>query len=297
MLSKIISQTGLPPGVVNIITESGSEVAKFLVQSPDVPVISFTGSSHTGRTIAAEAAVRLKRIVLELGGKTPIIIFDDAPIEAAVLTVVKAITIFSGQFCMTGSRILVQRGVADPIRKKIKEVLSLIKAGADADSDIGAMINSTNVHRVNEMVEDAIAAGAKVLVRGGRITEGKLTNGSYYLPTLLETEDSKLPIVQQEVFGPVATLQVFDTEAEAIVLANESEYGLAASIRSRDAGRPWRVAKDLQAGTIWINTYAQIFSQMEEGGYKQSGTGRLNGEAGLDSFLEYKHIVLNTVST
>jgi betaine-aldehyde dehydrogenase len=155
------------------------------------------------------------------------------------------------------------------------------------------MINKANVQRVNKIVEEAIAAGAKILVRGGPIVEGELSKGAYYMPTLLELSDSKLAIVQQEVFGPVATLQVFDTEAEAICLANDNEYGLAASIWSQDSGRPWRVAKALQAGTVWLNTYAQIFPQFEEGGYKQSGVGRLHGDAALENFLEYKHVVIN----
>jgi betaine-aldehyde dehydrogenase len=300
LLSKIISETpGLSPGVINLITESGSEGAKFLVQSPDVPAISFTGSTHTGRAIAADGAASLKRVVLELGGKTPMIVFDDANIEAAIPTIIKAITLFSGQFCMTGSRILVQRNIADSMRNRLTELLSDIKAGpsTEADSDLGAMINKMNVQRVNKMVEEAIAAGAKILVRGGPVTEGRLSQGAYYLPTLLEITDSKLPIAQQEVFGPVATLQVFDTETEAIALANDSEYGLAASIWSQDIGRPWRVAKALQAGTVWLNTYAQIFAQFEEGGYKRSGMGRLNGETALDNFLQYKHIILNAGQT
>ncbi|HTI91707.1 MAG TPA: aldehyde dehydrogenase family protein [Puia sp.] len=242
MLSKAISETtGLPKGVINIITESGIEGSRYLVESPDVPVISFTGSSKTGRAIAAAGAAQLKRFILELGGKTPMVIFDDADLQTAVFTIEKAITIFSGQFCMTGSRILVQRGIAEKVRK-------------------------------------ALAEGPK---------------GAFYRPTLLEVTDSRLPIVQEEVFGPVATFQIFDTEAEAILLANDSEYGLAASIWTRDIDRPWRVAKGIQAGTIWINTYAQIFPEFEEGGYKQSGTGRLNGEAALEDFLEYKHISFN----
>ncbi|MDH7460499.1 aldehyde dehydrogenase family protein [Chitinophagaceae bacterium 26-R-25] len=296
LLSKIISQTPhLPPGVINLITESGSEASAFLVQSPDVPVISFTGSSNTGRAIAAAGASCLKRLVLELGGKTPMIVFDDANIDIAIPTIVKAVTLFAGQFCMTGSRILVQKNIADTMRKRLTEIFSTIKAGPgiEPDSDMGAMINHANVQRVNKMVEEAITAGATTLVRGGPVAEGKLSKGAYYLPTLLELTDSTLPIVQEEVFGPVATLQVFDTEAEAISLANDSHYGLAASIWSQDISRPWRVAKALQAGTVWLNTYAQIFPQFEEGGYRQSGVGRLHGEAGLENFLEYKHIVLN----
>lgn len=296
LFNKVISETpGLPKGVINMITESGSEASKYLVNSPDVPVISFTGSTKTGRAISAAGASRLKRLSLELGGKTPMIVFNDADVQTAIFTIEKAITIFSGQFCMTGSRILVQRDIAESLKKGLAERLSNVKIGAasDSSSDMGPMINKANVERVNNVVEEAIAAGAKVIVRGGPVTEGELSKGAFYQPTLLKITDPKLEIVQQEVFGPVATLQVFDTEAEAVALANDSEYGLAASIWSRDVNLPWRVAKEIKAGTIWINTYAQMFAQFEEGGYKQSGIGRLNGEAGLDVFLEYKHITFN----
>lgn len=296
LLCRIISETpGLPRGIVNVISESGNEAVKFLVQSPDVPVISFTGSTKTGKAIVAAGAAQLKRFSLELGGKTPMIIFNDADLQSAIFTMEKAITIFSGQFCMTGSRILVQRDIAESIRNNLAERLSNVQVGpaSDPSSEMGSMIDKANVQRVNSMVEEAIADGAKVIVRGGPFTEGPLSKGAFYCPTLLEVTNPELSIVQQEVFGPVATLQVFDTEAEAIALANKSEYGLAASIWTRDVDRPWRVAKAIQAGTIWINTYAQIFAQFEEGGYKQSGNGRLNGEAALEDFLEYKHISFN----
>lgn len=295
LLSTIFSSIPeLPPGIINVITESNSEVAKLLVESPEVPVISFTGSSSTGRIIAAAGAARLKRMVMELGGKTPMIVFDDADLDTAVFTIAKAITLFSGQFCMTGSRILVQKNIADCVRQRLAELLENVRLGPglEAGSEMGAMINKASVARVNELVEDAIAAGARVIVRGGPITQGALAAGAFYKPTLLEITNPKMAIVQQEIFGPVATLQVFDTEEEAIQLANDSEYGLAASIWSQDAGKPWRIAKSLRAGTIWINTYARIFPQFEEGGYQQSGIGRLNGETAIDNFLEYKHIVL-----
>jgi acyl-CoA reductase-like NAD-dependent aldehyde dehydrogenase len=220
------------------------------------------------------------------------IVFEDADVEAAIFTMEKAITIFSGQFCMTGSRILVQRAVADRVREGLAARLRAVRAGLpwDPSSDMGAMIDRGSVERVNNLVEEAIATGARVIVRGGPITEGPLASGAFYRPTLLEVTDPDLSIVQQETFGPVATLQVFDTEAEAVALANNSTYGLAASIWSRDVDRPWRVAKAIQTGTVWINTYAQVFPQFEEGGYKQSGVGRLNGEAAMEDFLEYKHI-------
>jgi acyl-CoA reductase-like NAD-dependent aldehyde dehydrogenase len=157
---------------------------------------------------------------------------------------------------------------------------------------MGPMIDNANVARVDRMVDQAIAAGARVIVRGGPVSEGPLSRGAFYRPTLLEVTDSRLPIVQQEVFGPVLTMQAFDTEAQAVALANDSDYGLAASIWTRDVDRPLRIARELQVGTVWVNDWVMMRDEFEEGGYKQSGRGRLRGLAALDDFLEYKHIVL-----
>jgi acyl-CoA reductase-like NAD-dependent aldehyde dehydrogenase len=292
LTSEVISETDdLPRGVVNILT-SGREGMGYLVETPDVPVISFTGSTQTGRAISAAGAARLKRFGLELGGKTPVVIFDDADLDAAVAQVTAGLTVFAGQFCMTGSRAIVQRGIADRFRTALAERLKKVRVGpaSDPHSEMGPLINKPSVERVNKMVDDAIAAGAKIIVRGGPVTEGALANGAFYRPTLLEVTDSGLTIVQQEVFGPVLTMQVFDTEAEAVSLANDSEYGLAASVWSRDVDRPLRVARVLQHGTVWINDWANMHDEFEEGGFKQSGRGRLRGLAGLDDFLECKHI-------
>jgi betaine-aldehyde dehydrogenase len=295
LISKVISEVrSLPQGVVNIVT-GGREVLSFLVQSPDVPTISFTGSTRVGRAISEAGAARLKRFGLELGGKTPMLVFDDADLDAALPTIAKALTVFAGQFCMTGSRLLVQSGIVDEVRQRLAERLTNVRVGlaSDSTSEMGPMINKANVERVNRIVEDAIRAGAEPIVRGGPVTDGPLARGAFYRPTLLEVTDSRLPIVQEEVFGPVLTMQVFDLEAEAVALANDSEYGLAAGVWTRDADRPLRVARELQAGTVWVNDWAIIRDEFEEGGYKQSGRGRLRGLAALDDFLEYKHIVLS----
>ncbi|MEK6350051.1 MAG: aldehyde dehydrogenase family protein [Burkholderia sp.] len=286
----------LPRGVINLFTESGSAGAKFMIASPDVPVISFTGSTATGRAIAAAGAARLKRFGLELGGKTPHLVFEDADLDAALPVIEKSLTTFAGQFCMTGSRLLVQRSIADAVRKRLVERLGAVRVGPASDpaSEMGPLIDKTDVSRVDAIVETAIAAGASVLLRGGPITQGSLARGAFYRPTLLEVDDARLDIVQREIFGPVMTLQTFDSEAQAIELANDSEYGLAAAVWTRDVHRAFRVARELDAGTVWINDWAKIYDAFEEGGYRQSGLGRLNGSGAIDDFIEIKHITLST---
>ncbi|MDR7098953.1 acyl-CoA reductase-like NAD-dependent aldehyde dehydrogenase [Lysobacter niabensis] len=296
LTAKVMSEApSLPPGVINVFSESHHEGSKHLIESPDVPVISFTGSTATGRAISAVGAQHLKRFGLELGGKTPMIVFDDADLAVALPKLEKALTVFAGQFCMTGSRVLVHRGIADDLRAALIARLEAVKVGPASDpaSDMGPMIDKANVERVDQAVKAAIAAGARALVRGGPVTEGPLARGAFYRPTLLEIADPSMDIVQKETFGPVLTLQVFDTESEAVALANDSEYGLAASVWTRDVDRSLRVARELDAGTVWINDWAVVYDEFEEGGFKQSGLGRLNGVAAMDDFIEYKHISLN----
>jgi betaine-aldehyde dehydrogenase len=297
MAEILASVPELPAGVVNIVIESGSDVARLLVDSPQVPVISFTGSTATGRMIAQAAAANYKRVGLELGGKTPHLVFADADLNLVVPTVVASATVFAGQFCMTGSRVLVQREIADELTERLAQALSAVRLGpaADADSQIGPMIDKASVARVDAAVEAAIAAGAKAIVRGGPSTDPALAGGAFYHPTLLSVPDSGLPIVQQETFGPVQTIQVFDSEDEAVALANDTEYGLSACVYSRDVDLPVRVARRLDAGLISINSWANLTIEFEEGGFKSSGVGRLGGIASMEDFLEYKQIVQNYV--
>ena len=298
LFAEVISEAAdLLPGVVNIFSESeGGEGSHFLIETPDVPVISFTGSTKTGRAISATGAAHLKKFGLELGGKTPMLVFEDTDIATTAPRIEKALTTFAGQFCMTGSRLLVQDSIADEFIKVLAKRLENVKAGPASDpaSDMGPMIDKKNVERADKMVEEAIGQGAKVIVRGGPINEGPLAKGAFFRPTLLKITDPNLPIAQQEVFAPVLVMMRFKTEAQAIELANNSEYGLAASIWTRDTDRTFRVARELKAGTVWINDWAVVYDQFEEGGFKQSGVGRLNGLSSLDDFLEYKHIAFNS---
>ena len=293
LVSQIIAEvTSLPRGVVNIFTESGNTGAPYLVASPDVQVISYTGSTTVGRMVAAAGAATLKRMNLELGGKTPMIVFDDADLDAAVPRVAAAVTTFAGQFCMTGSRILVQRGVADEVRARLVRILENVRLGdgLDPGTEMGPLITKADVARVDRMVETALAY-AKPVVRGGPATEGSLAAGAFYRPALLEVADVNHDIVQQEVFGPVATFEVFDTEADAIARANAPEFGLAAGLFTGSLNTSRRVSRELQAGTVWTNTWAAINDGFAEGGYKQSGIGRLRGPLAITDFQEAKTVV------
>ncbi|MFD7445219.1 aldehyde dehydrogenase family protein [Streptomyces sp. NPDC059909] len=286
LIAELVEQTtSLPAGVMNVFTESGNDGAPLLVSSPDVDVLSYTGSTMVGRKIMESAAATLKPLSLELGGKNPMLVFDDADLDIAVPVLVKAITTFTGQFCMAGSRILAQRGVADELRRRLVPALEAVKVGPgdDPSSEMGAMIDERNAGRVERMVADA-ADYADIIVRGER-------SGAFLRPSLVEVTDLSAPIVQQEAFGPVATFEVFDTEEQAVERANATDYGLAASIWTRDVDRPLRVGRDIKAGTVWTNTWGVVHDQFEEGGFKQSGTGRLNGLRGLEEFQETKHFV------
>lgn len=293
LMAEIISEVrAIPKGAVNIFTESGAEGAKHLVTSPLVPAISFTGSTTTGRAIAQASAANFKRLGLELGGKSPHLIFDDADLVAALPKIEKSLTVFAGQFCMTAGRLLVQRKIAASLRQGLAARLEAVKVGpaSDPTSEMGPLIDKRSVERVDQMVQQAIAVGAKVIVRGGPITNGPLADGAFYRPTLLEIEDPKMRIAQEEVFGPVQTLQIFDDERQAVELANDSVYGLSASIWSRDPDRSIRVARQLETGLVSINDWINFGVQFEIGGVKHSGLGRLGGLGSLDGFLEYKQI-------
>jgi betaine-aldehyde dehydrogenase len=292
-LSQIIAEVGsLPTGVVNIFTESGNSGAPYLVASPDIQIISYTGSVPVGRIVAADGAPTLKRMNLELGGKTPMIVFDDAALDLAIPLVASAVTTFAGQFCMTGSRILVQRGVADQVRTGLSAIFENVRLGdgLDPDTDMGPLIDKPNVARVDGMVEAALAY-AKPIVRGGPATEGALAEGAFFRPALLEVDDVTSEIVQKEVFGPVATFEVFDTEADAISRANATEMGLAAGIFTENLATSRRMSREIQAGTIWTNSWSTLNDGYAEGGYKQSGVGRLRGSLGMSDFQEAKTVV------
>jgi acyl-CoA reductase-like NAD-dependent aldehyde dehydrogenase len=276
-------------GVVNIFTESGNGGAPLLVGSPDVDVINYTGSTKVGRQVAENGAKTLKRMGLELGGKTPLVVFEDADIDTVAPLVVTALTKFNGEFCMTGSRVLVQRSVADEWRKRIAALLEKVVVGRadDLRTEMGPLVDRANVTRIDRFVEDA-KQYARIIVRGGPIVDGPLAAGAFYRPSMLETEALDVPLIQEEIFGPVLSFETFATEDEAISRANATIFGLAAAVFTKDIDRAQRVARAIKAGTVWTNTWGVLNDAFEEGGFKQSGIGRARGVRAMEEFQEIK---------
>jgi acyl-CoA reductase-like NAD-dependent aldehyde dehydrogenase len=290
LIAEAVAATGsLPKGVVNIFTEAGNEGAPLLVESPDVDVVNYTGSTKVGRQVAEKGAQTLKRVSLELGGKTPLVVFEDADIETVAPLVATALTKFNGEFCMTGSRVLVQRSVADAWRKRIAFLLERIAVGRadDLNSEMGPLIDRANVARIDRLVEDA-KRYARIIVRGGPIVDGRLASGAFYRPSMLETEALDVPLVQDEIFGPVLSFETFATEDEAIARANATIFGLAAAIFTKDLDRAQRVARAIKAGTVWTNAWGILNDAFEEGGFKYSGIGRARGLRAMEEFQEVK---------
>lgn len=284
----VAATAGFPAGVLNLFTDQAGDGAKHVVSSLEVDVIAFTGSTQTGRAIAAECAKTIKPVSLELGGKTPLIVFDDADPDAVVPFVLTALLRMNGQFCCTGSRLLVHRAIADRLRAALIPAFRDVRVGSPEDpaSQLGPVVNAEGVERLDTLVEEA-SEYARVLVRGGPITEGPLAGAAYFRPTLLEVDQPDMPVVQQELFGPVLVMEVFDDEADAVRRANATDYGLAASVFTQDRARSRRVGRALRAGLIWQNTWGPLPADFPVGGYKQSGTG-LAGPTGVEEFLHTK---------
>ena len=293
LVSEIIASIAdLPKGVVNIFTESGNAGAPRLVDSPEVAVVSYTGSVSVGKKVGAAAGATLKRVNLELGGKSPMVVFDDADLDTTLPWLVRGLTVTAGQFCMAGTRILVQRGIAHVVRDRLAHALAEVRVGPgdDPGTEMGPLIDKAAVERVEALVQAALLY-AKPIVRGGPVTEGPLAAGAFYRPALFEVDDVDVPLVQQEIFAPVATFEVFDDEADALRLANATEFGLAAAVFTRDGARARRVSRGIDAGTVWTNSYFALDDGFAEGGYKSSGVGRLRGPLGLAEFQEAKTYV------
>jgi acyl-CoA reductase-like NAD-dependent aldehyde dehydrogenase len=282
----------LPKGVVNSVNEQGSEVGEALVASNDVDVISFTGSSATGKRIMAGAAPTLKRLSLELGGKAPATVFADVDLDQAVRELTGGSLVMAGQICVAAARFLVEKSIEKDFTDRIKAAFSAVKVGpgGDAQSQMGSLIDMGNRDRVSRLIEQAGDEGEMVL-KGG-VPDGPLSKGAFLTPTLFRIDDLSSPLVQDELFGPIVSIETFETEAEAVKMANATEYGLAASVFTRDLNRAMRMSRAVRAGTVWLNCHGRLFAEGETGGYRQSGLGRLHGVEGLNDFLETKHVYL-----
>jgi acyl-CoA reductase-like NAD-dependent aldehyde dehydrogenase len=288
IMAAIAGAPSLPPGVVNSVNESGAEVGKALVASPDVDAISFTGSSRTGAAIMAAAAPTLKKVGLELGGKAPAVIFADADLDRAVRELTHGALNMAGQICVAAARFLVHQSVAREFEARIVAAFEAVRTGPgdDAESQMGALIDLEARARLERLIEQAGDEG-ELLLRGR-----PLEQGTFLTPTLFRIDDVTSPLVQEELFGPIVSVETFADEAEAVTKANATAYGLAASVFSENGARAMRAARAIRAGTVWINSHLRLFAEAETGGYGRSGLGRLHGVEGLNDFLETKHIYL-----
>lgn len=286
----ILGAPSLPRGVINSVNENGTEVGEALVASGDIDVISFTGSSRTGKLIMAAAAPTLKRVGLELGGKAPAVIFEDADLDQAVRELTKGALNMAGQICVAATRFLVHKSVAAEYEAKIKHAFQNVRTGPgnDPTSQMGSLIDVASQTRLRGIIEQAGDEGELVL--RGEI----LDQGAFLTPTLFRIDDVNSSLVQEELFGPIVSIETFEDEAEAIAKANATPYGLAASVFTNDVARALRVSRGIRAGTVWINSHLRLFAEGETGGYGQSGLGRLHGPEGLNDFLETKHIYLES---
>lgn len=289
LLGEIASDAGLPPGVLNIVHGVGEHAGAALVSHPGVDRISFTGSPDTARAISVAAASNLTPLSFELGGKSPFIVFDDADLEVAVRTAA-AQFMNAGQVCLAGTRLLVQDTIADRFADALRDATSKLVVGDPRveGTNIGPLIHPEHFERVAGFVERALASGAKPLVGGKPSALG----GNWFEPTILTGVEQSSEIVQQEVFGPVLTLQTFSTEDEVIELANGTEYGLAATLLTGNEARAERVAAGLVAGTVWINCFYVRDLAAPFGGSRKSGVGREGGEWSFDFFCDVKNVAV-----
>lgn len=294
-LVRVMEAAGLPPGVVNVVTGFGSEVGGPLVEHPLVRKVGFTGSETTGRVIGAGAAGSLKRFTLELGGKSPNIVFQDADLDAAVNGVVSGIFAATGQTCIAGSRLLVQSAVHDEVVERIVELSRTARMGnpMDADTQVGPITTRPQYQKVLDYIAIAQAEGATLALGGGPADRPECGEGWFVEPTIFTGVDNGMRIAQEEVFGPVLATISFDDEEEAVRIANDSRYGLGAGVWTRDIGRAFRMSERIHAGTVWVNTYRAVSFMAPFGGVKDSGIGRENGISAVDEYLETKTVWIN----
>jgi len=290
----LVNDTRVPPGIVNSVIESGAEVSRYLSESPDVDVLSFTGSSRVGKLIAQAAAPTLKRLSLELGGKAPAVVFDDCDIEKTIAGIVAGGMVMAGQQCTAIARVLVADAIYEEFSQRLVQALKALRVGFgnDPQSQMGCLIDTHNRDRIAALVERA-EREEKVLLKG-EIPSGPLAKGAFIQPSLVEVADLNSPYIQDELFGPLLVIERFSSEAQAVERSNATRYSLAASVWTEDGIRARRVASQLKFGTVWRNAHNRLFAEAETGGYGDSGYGKLHGQEGLNDFMQTKHFYFDT---
>ncbi|CCK27139.1 Gamma-aminobutyraldehyde dehydrogenase [Streptomyces davaonensis JCM 4913] len=293
LFAEACTEAGIPDGVVNIVTGTGKEAGEHLVGHPDVAMTSFTGSTAVGKRVAEIATATVKRIHLELGGKAPFVVFDDADLEAAANGAVAGALINTGQDCTAATRAYVQRPLYEAFVERTAALMESVRLGDPfaAGTDLGPLISHAQRDRVAGFVERA-RAYARV-VTGGEIPDGK---GAYYRPTLIADAAQDSEIVQSEIFGPVLVVLPFDSDDEGIALANDTPYGLAASAWSRDVYRANRATREIKAGCVWVNDHIPIISEMPHGGYKASGFGKDMSAYSFEEYTQIKHVMFDNTA-
>lgn len=287
-LAELALEVGFPPGVINVITGSGEVTGAALAAHPGVNKLTFTGSTEVGRLIGKAAMEDMRRVTLELGGKSPVIIMDDCSVEQAVEGAAGAIFFNGGEVCTAGSRLYIQSGIYDKVIEGLAAAVKGMKVGSgfDPESQIGPMVSARHQKRVMGYIEAGRASGARV-VAGGQPWDGP---GYFVNPTIFADADPNSSIVREEIFGPVLAAARFNTEEEAVRMANDTVYGLGASVWTNDIGRMNRLVPQIKAGTVWVNAHNLVDPNLPFGGYKQSGIGREHGRSSIDACLETKTV-------
>ncbi|MER6622670.1 MULTISPECIES: gamma-aminobutyraldehyde dehydrogenase [unclassified Streptomyces] len=296
LFARAATDAGIPDGVVNIVTGTGKEAGEHLVGHPDVAMTSFTGSTAVGKRVAEIATATVKRLHLELGGKAPFVVFDDADLDAAVNGAVAGALINTGQDCTAATRAYVQRPLYDAFVERTAALMETVRLGDPfaPGTDLGPMVSHAQRDRVAGFVDRA-RAYARV-VTGGEAPLGELADGAYYRPTLIAGAPQDSEVVQSEIFGPVLVVLPFDTDDEGIALANDTPYGLAASAWSRDVYRTGRATREIKAGCVWINDHIPIISEMPHGGSKASGFGKDMSAYSFEEYTQVKHVMFDNTA-
>lgn len=282
--ARLVHEAGFPKGVVNIVTGFGNDCGRTLTSHPLVSRVAFTGGPETARHVVRNSAANLAAVSLELGGKSPVVVFDDADLDSACNAVVAGIFAATGQSCVAGSRLIVQRGIRDALVERLVARAGAIRIGDPQDmaTEMGPLATRRQLDHIRQTLQASVEAGGRV-VTGGSQPDG-MEGGHYFLPTIVDCPHARVPCVMEELFGPVLSVVAFDTESDAIALANDTRYGLASGVFTRDLTRAHRLTRALRAGIVWVNTYRAVSPIVPFGGYGLSGLGR---EGGIEAVLEY----------